>query len=187
MITNDIINAVTTWTNWANTSDNNRYDIALLKIWIQFERFVSELFVCYATGGQSEDGYKPNLKLCFVDESQLNAFLREGNRTYIEYLMQIKKLSKHIFENDPFDIIFLDTVIHNAYNQIISIRNYIVHESGEAKSKMIKTCFGGREDHFKEPNDYLLTIERSTNKTYYTYYVEIIKNASKLLVNPPAD
>lgn len=185
MVTNDIVNSVTTWTSWASKPENNRYDIALLKIWIQFEKFMAELFITYATGNLSEAGFAPTLKLRFADESQLNVFLREGNRTYIEYPTQIKKLSKHIFNNDPFDVIYLDSTISNAYNQIISLRNYIVHESGESKEKMIRACFGGRADRFKEPNDYLLSKERSTSKTYYTFYTDIIKDAAKLLINPP--
>lgn len=185
MVSSDITTTITTWTEWASTPNNNRYDIALLKIWIQFEKFMAELFIKYATGSKSEEGFSPRLKLQFYDEEQLNVFLREGNRTYIDFPTQIKKLSKHIFVNDPFDVIFLDSNINNAYNQIIAIRNYIAHESGEAKSKMIKTCFGGRDEHFKYPNDFLLTKERSTNKTYYTYYTDTIANAAKLLVNPP--
>ncbi len=185
MITNDVLNSITTWTEWAGKPENNRYDIALLKIWIQFEKFIGDLFVTYSTGQQSEKGFSPNLKLRFVDEEQLNIFLREGNHTYVDYPAQIKKLSKHIFSNDPFDVLFADATTYTAYNQIVSIRNYIAHESGEAKIKMIKTCFGGNESHFKEPNDYLLTKERSTNSTYYTYYTNIIKNATLLLVDPP--
>lgn len=185
MVTNDIYETITTWTEWAADPNNNRYDIALLKIWIQFEKFLGELFITYATGNTSEMGFCPDLKLRFVDESQLNAFLRDGNRTYIEYPTQIKKLSKHIFENDPFDIIFVDSTNSTAYSQIITIRNYIAHESGESELKMIKSCFGGRQDHFKEPNDYLLSKEKTTNTTYYTYYTNIIKNVVALLVNLP--
>lgn len=185
MITNDILNSIEFWTSWASKTDNKRYDIALLKIWIQFEKFMSELFVMYSTGQQSETGFMPKLKLRFIDETQLNAFLREGNRTYIDYPTQIMKLSKHIFVNDPFDVIFSDATIKNAYNQIVSIRNYIAHESGESKIKMIKTCFSGNDKNFKEPNDYLLSIERSTHKTFYTYYTDIIRDTSLLLVDPP--
>ena len=111
--------------------------------------------------------------------------MREGNRTYVEYPTQIKKLSKHIFTKDPFDVIFSDNNIFNAYNQIIAIRNYIAHESGESKAKLIKTCFGGRDEKFKEPNDFLQSKEKSTNHTYYTYYIDIIKNVAQLLINPP--
>lgn len=185
MVKNDILCAIATWTEWANEVGNKRYDIALLKIWIQFEKFIAELFVTYATGNRSEVGFSPSLKLKFSDETQLNVFLREGNRTYIDYPTQIEKLSKHIFDKDPFDIIFLDATIHNTYLQIISIRNYIAHESGEAKAKMIKTCFGGRDEHFREPNDYLLAIKRSSNSSYYTYYVDTIKHMVELLIDPP--
>lgn len=185
MVTSEIITSITDWTAWASDSNNNGYDLALLKIWIQFEKFISELFVVYATGSSSEEGFAPRLKIRFADEEQLNVFLREGNRTYIDYPAQIKRLSKYIFENDPFDILFLDAAISNAYNQIVAIRNYIAHESGEAKSKMIKQCFGGREDKFKLPNEFLLSKVKGSNKTYYTYYIETISNAAKLLVNPP--
>ena len=185
MVTNDILNAITLWTDWANKPENKRYDIALFKIWIQFEKFMADLFINYATGNSSEVGFKPSLKLCFSDESHLNVFLREGNRTYVEYPTQIKKLSKHIFTKDPFDVIFSDNNISNAYNQIIAIRNYIAHVSGESKAKLIKTCFGGRDEKFKEPNDFLQSKEKSTNHTYYTYYIDIIKNVAQLLINPP--
>lgn len=184
MKASDISESIRTWTAWARADNNNQYDIALLKIWIQFEKFMAELFVTYATGATSEEGFSPNLKLRFTDEEQLNVFLRDGNRTYIDYPAQIKKLSKHIFLKDPFDVIFLDADTNDAYCQIVALRNYIVHESGEAKTKMIKVCFGGREDHFKAPNDFLLTRHR-TNKTYYTYYIDKIDSIAKLLVNPP--
>lgn len=185
MKVNDISESIRAWTDWAKADNNNQYDIALLKIWIQFEKFMAELFVAYATGNESEEGFSPDLKLRFTDEEQLNVFLRDGNRTYIDYPAQIKKLSKHIFSTDPFDVIFLDADVNVAYNQIVALRNFIVHESGEAKTKMIKVCFGGRDDHFKSPNDFLLTKQKSTSKTYYTYYIDIINNTAKLLVNPP--
>lgn len=185
MVTSDVIDAIGTWTEWAKADTNGRYDIALLKIWIQLEKFMAELFVKYATGNASEEGFKPELNLCFVSEEQLNAFLREGNRTYVDYQTQIKKLSKHIFKKDPFDVVFLDATTKTAYEQIVSIRNYIAHESGEAKAKMIKVCFGGKVEKFLEPNDYLLTKVKNTSKTYYSYYTEIIRNTVSLLVNPP--
>ncbi len=185
MIANDIINTVEQWTNWAQQSPNGRYDVALFKIWIQFEKFLSELFIKYAIGNPSETGFVPNLKLHFRDETQLNAFLREGNRTYIEYLSKIEKLSKHIFENNPFDVLFLDANYHEMYIQMSSVRNYIAHESGEARSKMVKTCFGGRDDRFMEPNDFLLTQERTTGKTRYTLYTDTIKDVVQLLIAPP--
>lgn len=186
MTANTIEESINYWTSWASNPNNQSFDIALLKIWIQFEKFISELFILYATGGISEEGFSPTLKLQFRDDTQLNIFLIEGNKKYIEYPNKIQKLSKHIFENDPFEVIFLDTTNKTAYDQIISIRNYIAHESGEAKSKMISLCFSGNASHFVEPNDFLQTRERTSRNTYFTYYTEIIKNIAKLLVNPPS-
>lgn len=185
MVTNDIIDTINQWTTWASSGTGGRYDIALLKIWIQFEKFMAEIFVQYAMGNNSEEGYCPHLKLHFSSEEQLNAILREGNRTYVDYQAQIRKLSKHFFSSDPFDVIFADADRKTAYDQLVAIRNYIAHESGEAKSKLIKYCFGGKPDKFLEPNDYLLTKEKRTNQTYYSYYTKIIKDAVLLLVNPP--
>lgn len=185
MTTNEIKSSITTWNNWAGNPHVQRYDIALLKIWIQFERFLSELIITYSTGQPSETGYSPNLKIRFQNEEQFNAFMREGNKKYVEYLSKIEKLSKHIFINDPFDIIFLDATNKTAYEQLKALRNYIAHESGEAKSKLINLCFSGNANNFLEPNLFLLTRERSTRNTYYTYYTTIIQNIAELLVDPP--
>ena len=186
MTSNDINTAINDWSAWASNSQNHRFDIALLKIWIQFEKFTSELFVLYATGQSSESRYKPRLQLKFQSEEQLNIFLREGNRTYIEFPTQIKKLSKHIFVDDPFDTaIFSDVNYNDAYNQIIAIRNYIAHESGEARIKYLKVCFGNSEDKFKEPNDFLQSNKKQTGKTYYTYYIESVQDMVSILIDPP--
>lgn len=186
MTTNEIKTAIITWSNWACNPHVQRYDIALLKIWIQFERFLSELIIAYSTGQPSEMGYLPTLKIRFQDEEQFNAFMREGNKKYVEYLSKIEKLSKHIFVNDPFDVIFLDATNKTAYEQLKALRNYIAHESGEAKSKLINLCFSGNANNFLEPNNFLLTRERSSRNTYYTYYTTIIQNIVELLVDPPS-
>lgn len=185
MTTNDIQNSISTWTAWANTHTDSRFDIALLKIWIQFEKFIAELFVNYATGISSEEGFLPTLNLQFSSAEQLNVFLREGTKKYVDYPKQIEKLSKHIFLNDPFGVIFQDTNNKNAYDQIVAIRNYIAHESAEAKTKMIKLCFGGVESRFKEPNEFLKSIPRNQSQSYYGYYTQKIHDIAMLLVNPP--
>lgn len=185
MTTNDIEQVITSWNGWAGNPEVKRYDIALLKIWIQFERFLSELIVLYATGQPSEKGYIPELKVQFQDEEQFNAFLREGNKKYVEYLGKIEKLSKHIFVKNPFDVIFLELENKTAYEQMKALRNYIAHESGEAKSKLIRSCFNGDARKFLEPNEFLLTKEKTTKLSYYTYYVTKVKQIVELLVEPP--
>ncbi len=185
MVSNDVKQAISDWTAWAVAPGVQRYDIALLKIWIQFERFLGSLFVTYATGKTSETGYAPQLKLQFIDEEHFNVFMREGNKKYVEYLDKIEKLSAHVFKDNPFDPILLDADIKPAFEQMKSIRNYIAHESGESKRKVINTCFSGDDRHFMEPNAYLLSREPTTGDTYYTYYTSIIGNVVDLLISDP--
>ncbi len=177
----EILENIDTWVRWA--SEKKIYDIALLKIWIQFEKYLGQLFTSYCLGDKSETGFQPLLKIQFQDESQFNAFMREGNKTYIEYLGRIEVLSKHIFEINPFDII-LATDYKTDFEQMKYLRNYIAHESEESRRKLLNKCFDGQEANFKEPNDYLGSFIKSENKIYFTYYTERIKNIIELLDSP---
>lgn len=183
MTLNEINQTIQNWSDWATTPTNKSYDIALFKIWINFEKFISELFVQYAIGNPSEAGHKPNLLLQFNSEEQLNAFLR-GDKKYVEYTKKIENLSKHIFLNNPFDVIFLDSNNKSAFNQMVAIRNYIAHESGEAKKKLINLCFNGNDEDFREPNQFLQEREPITKDTYFTYYLNTIRNICNLLISP---
>ena len=72
MTLNDIESSINEWTNWANENEN--YDIALLKIWIVFEKYLGEVFLNYSLGNPSEQGGYPQLKLQFEDENHFNAY-----------------------------------------------------------------------------------------------------------------
>lgn len=185
MTYSEMISSINEWNQWVSSVNDPKYDIALLKIWIKFEKYISELFVSYCIGNKSEKEYIPNLKIRFQDEEQLNAFLRDGSKKYVEYFDKIEKLSKHIFYDSPFEVIFLDVNNKKVYDQVKSIRNYIAHESGESKTKMINQCFSGNAGNFVEPNIFLVKKEPTTRKTYYAYYVEAIANIALLLIDPP--
>ncbi len=187
MLSSEVKQAIADWTEWASKPDVQRYDIALLKIWIQFERFLGDLFVNYAIGISSETGYLPPLKIRFQDEEQFNAFMREKNGKYIEYLDKIEKLSSHIFEVNPYDVLLLDANNKTAFEQMKAIRNYIVHESGTAKIVLLNKCFNGDERKYVEPNVFLLKKEKNTKIPYYTYYTTIISNVVDLLISKPTD
>lgn len=187
MVSTDVKGAITTWTEWASKPDVQRYDIALFKIWIQFEKFLSNLFLSYATGNPSETGYVPPLNLQFKSEEQFNAFMVDGNKKYIEYFDKIEKLSKHIFVVNPFDILLSDAKYKPVVQEVRALRNYIAHESGEAKRKVINACFSGNERRFVDPNEYLKSRERETRNTYYTYYTTCIAEMVDILIEAPAD
>ena len=185
MVSNDVLKAITEWTSWATKPDVQMYDIALLKIWIKFERFIGELFVSYAVGIPSETGYSPKLKIQFKDEAQFNVFMRDGNKKYVEYIDKIEKLSSHIFQDNPFDVILLNGNIKTAFYQMRAIRNYVAHESVESKHKMI-TQLGVNENNFRELNDYLKSIDKTTGNSNYTCYVRVIKAIVELLIKDPS-
>lgn len=185
MISSEVTHTIEEWTSWAAKSGVERYDIALFKIWISFEKFLSDLFIQYSLGLPSEKEYFPKLNIQFKSEEQFNAFMREGNKQYIEYIDRITKLSKHIFEVNPFDSILSDSIYQPAMEEIKALRNYIAHESGESRRKLLNTCFSGNEKNFLEPNDYLKSKEKNTKKSYFTYYTDCIKEMTEILISEP--
>lgn len=186
MLISEVKQSISNWSEWAAKPDVQRYDIALLKIWIQFEKFLGDLFLTYATGNPSEAGYLPTLEISFRDEEQFNIFMRDGSKKYIEYLDKIEKLSSHIFNPNPFDIILLDAINKSAFEEMKALRNLIAHESGEAKRKVINLCFNGDVKKYKEPNDYLKSLEPESKVSYYSYYVAIITGIIDSLIIAPA-
>jgi len=111
--------------------------------------------------------------------------MRDNGKTYVDYISKIEKMSKYIFENNPFDCIFEDSLNASAFKEMQSIRNYIAHDSNIAEMKYIDKCFSGDKRHFKEPNEYLMSKEKSTKTTYYSYYIELICNMMEFLIDYP--
>lgn len=184
MLRSEFRESTTKWTEWASSHDSSGYDIALFKIYIQFEKFIGELFVNYIIGNSSESGYKPELKIQFENEEHANVFLRPFSEKYIDYPKQIERLSSHIFKTDPFFILFSDAHYAGIYKQVISIRNFIAHESTESKKKYIQACFGGEEDKFLNPDDYLKSIKKGTAVSYYTFFINALIEMADLLDSP---
>ena len=177
MTLNDIESSINEWTNWANENEN--YDIALLKIWIVFEKYLGEVFLNYSLGNPSEQGGYPQLKLQFEDENHFNAFMMEGTKKYIDYISKIEKLSQHSFRQNPFDIFLSDGDKKNKFAQLRALRNYIAHESGESKRKITSLIFNNNESRFVEPKIYLKNIPRGSSKSYYTIYTECISEIAR--------
>lgn len=168
-----------------NLESNNTllYEIAFVKIYVKFEKFLSLIFTKYCLGQESAKGYKPRRKLEFKDDVQLKAILKNDNRSYIDYLKKIESLSKHIFEDNPFSIIF-ETSDSSLFDSMIILRNYIVHESYESRKKFEDTCIH-RNDSTIEAGDYLLNVKRGTNRTNYDIFIEKIKQISELILDFP--
>jgi hypothetical protein len=178
----EINSTIEFWSQWASNEQEPRYDIALFKISVCFEKFISELFVSYSIGEPSEKGYLPERLLEFKDQKQLEVFIRPPSKPYIDYPSQIKNLSKYIFKKNPFDVIFTSCNYSGSYQDIIAIRNYVAHESGEARQKLIDRLFNKRNEKFVEPSVFLKTKKKQLGVTHFTYYVNCIHEMSNLLV-----
>lgn len=158
------------------------YEVSFFKIYVKFEVYLSDIFENYCVGIASDQGYCPQRKLAFADKEHLRAILR-GDKQYVDYIKKIEALSKHIFFDNPFNAIFEVADNLTLMNQMITLRNYIAHESGEAKRKYIKTCLGNGQ--FIEPAVYLIKKNRRTSKSNYTIFVEKIIELSDMILERP--
>ena len=66
---------------------------------------------------------------------------------------------------------------------MMALRNYIAHESNEAKTKYVNTCLGGRS--FIEPSSFLSNKNKKSAKSNYTIYIEKITQISDLILEKP--
>lgn len=161
------------------------YELALFKVFVKFEVFLTELFKRYSVGEGSSKGYVPERKLEFVDEKHLEGVLKNNKSSFIDYNDKILNLSEHIFinERNPFSLIFMDAKLSVYYNQIKYMRNYIAHESKEAKLKYHKNVIG-EANKFVEPYMYLIKINKKYSKTNYSIYIDSIKEMAEILLDP---
>lgn len=182
----DLIDEVDKWNTIFNSTtniDSSLYELAFFKIFIKFEKFLSDTFENYAIGNSSTYGYCPQRRLAFVDLDHLNKVIKKENRTFVNHFEVIKNISDSFFLNNPFDIIRTDPRYSTTINEMKYIRDYIAHESNAAKSKYIQSVLNNRP--FIEPSQHLLSIKRNTNRSYYTYYVESILEISNYIIDAP--
>lgn len=158
------------------------YEIFFFKIYVKFEVYLSQVFENYCIGLESGKGYCPERKLQFSDKEHLRAILR-GDKQYMDYIKKIESLSRHIFEDNPFDLIFQVEDNVNVFNQMIALRNYIAHESPESKKRYVEKCLGNGE--FIEPYEYLIKINRKKSKSNYTIFMEKIESISEMILEKP--
>lgn len=155
------------------------YEACFFKIYVKFEVYLSDVFENYCIGKESGKGYCPQRKLEFTDKEHLRAILK-GDKQYVEYIKKIESLSKHIFVDNPFNIIFDVADNLTIMNQMMILRNYIAHESGEARTRYVKTCLGN--GMFIEPCQYLIKKNRRNSKSNYSIFIEKIVSLSDMIL-----
>jgi hypothetical protein len=179
----DLSSSIVYWEGQISNSFEH-YDLAFFKIYIKLELFIIELFKEYSLGNSSSSGYTPERKLSFQDSSHLDNIFCNRRTSYIEYIEIIKTKSKFVFatNKDPFSLIFSDANLSNYINQFKILRNYIAHESVEAKRNYQRTILGNGS--FISVNDHLRRRNRRRSISYFSLYIEKIEDIKEILLNP---
>lgn len=179
----ELIDEITKWENILEndktTYNDELYEIAFFKIFIKFEKFLSVCFEEYCVGNGTTDEYCPNRKLNFIDRNHLIKVMKPVNRSFINHIDTIK-ISDCFFddEDNPFDIITIDPTYSGIFDQMKKIRNFIAHESDEAKTKYS----GIMNNNFKPVCEFLSTKKKGESISNYTYYTEAIKDISNYIL-----
>lgn len=162
--------------------DDSIYELAFFKIYIKFEKFLSDTFEHYALGNNSIHGYCPTRRLEFEDQEHLHKVLRNRNNSFIKHFEIISQISHCFFSDNPFEIINTDSTYSNIVRNMKILRDYIAHESDSGRKKYVTQVLNDRP--FIEPYQHLLSLNRN-RRSYYTYYVESMIGISSFIINAP--
>ena len=185
MIEQELDNYIDFWNTELRDNNDHLFELAFFKVFVKFEKYLSDMFIYYAIGGENNANYAPRRILEFRDMNHLQVFLKPSSTSFINYQEKIPHLSKYIFleGEDPFDLIFRDASIRQYYEKMRVLRNYIAHESDESKQKYHEKVLGSQRA-FISANDYLKEINRRSSNTYYSEYMENIQEMVRRLEHP---
>ncbi len=162
------------------------FEAYFLKIYVAFENYLGDIFKKYCLGEPSSEGYIPKRKLEFENIDQLRNIICAGKKlNYVDYIDAIKNLSSDIFEENPFDIMLEDSENVTLFNQMTMLRNCIAHESDYSKRKYCEACLNSKE--YKPPGEFLISKNKRNSKSYFTIYVEKIKELSFGIITAGAE
>lgn len=187
MVSNqELLDKIQEWDAELSTNDNKYIHMALLEIFIEFEKFLTSAFIEYALGGQGKDNFSPTLRLSFQDEEHLKGLLK-CDKTYIDYVKKIKEIRGFVFEENtcPFNKVFSTADFSTHFSQTQLLRNFIAHQSEESKYKYTHRVLKNQGiNTFIKADTFLKRIKRNTTTSYYSIYIENMKFNSEIICNP---
>ncbi len=179
-----LIDEIDKWNNMLSINKNSDlYELAFFKIYIKFEKFLSDVFENYSIGIKSDFGYCPERILCFIDIEHFYRIIKKENKSYINHYESIKKFSSCIFQNNPFEILISDANYTGDLNNMKILRDYIAHESISSRNNYIRSLLNSKK--FIEPNEFLLKKKKSIPISNFSHYVNIMHEISGFLINIP--
>lgn len=159
----------------AEISKNNAPEIiesAFLRLYIEYEVYLANTFVTFALGS-SYTSYLPHRKLAFSDATQLAEVIR-GDSQFVDYIKAIPRCSKHIFQKNPFDLVFNSRNYNDDLLKMKHIRNYLAHRSSESLLKYRESVLKTYSiDDYMDPGVFLLRKVNNKSFTFYTMYCNI--------------
>jgi len=187
MDNSELLQEIEKWNSIFSATDNIEpaiYELAFFKIFIKFEKFLSNCFENYSIGIESIHGYKPKRKLEFEDINHLNKVIKKENLSFVNHYEVIKTKSDCFFIDNPFEILTTDATYTTTINQMKVLRDYIAHESQSSKIKYEQQVLNNKP--FIPPSEYLLKKNPKKNQTTnYTIYIKSIKIMSNYIINSP--
>lgn len=173
----ELIQEITKW-NEIIIVNNDLIEYAFFRVFIKFEKFFLEIFINYASGIKSSSDYIPNRKLNFSDSKHLKDTL---NARFFNINNDLDNLIKNIFDDDnPLSNFFIDTN-YSFFQRMITLRNYIAHESPESKMKYIQINLNNKK--FIEPSDYLKkNVSKSNHISNYSYFIQLVEYYSEIFI-----
>ena len=179
-----LIEEIEFWKTKISPSNPEILELAFFKVFIKFEKFISDIFILYSTGKKSCESYCPKRKLNFLDEEHLNAIIKKENKSFINHFEAVLKLSEHIFEDNPFEIISTDMNFCSDILNMKTIRDYIAHESNHSRKLYCDRLLNGKK--FIKPSDFLNSKKKSKSISYYSYYIDLMKKSTDYILKGPA-
>lgn len=162
------------------------HELSFLRIILAWESFIEKSFIYYILGEKTANGYAP---ISFVkprDETHAYNIIKGGHR-YPDWLNLefIREKSELFFENgEPFKTTLYISNIKGALDDMKILRNVIVHISASAKKKyenLLRRELGSALPYI-QPGKFLQKMRKTSNKTYFTYFKEILEIASAEII-----
>jgi hypothetical protein len=184
MENDELRNEINNWKQLLQNNGNNQLiELAFFKIFIKFEKFISQIFVDYSVGKQSSSGYIPERKLLFSDETHLNYFLKKENKAFINHYQIALELSAHIFIVNPFEILTTDANFSSEVLRMKFLRDYIAHESQHSEQNYKAKVLSNHHD--MKPYEFLHKVRNNTNMTNYSFFIKLMIDSSEYLIKGP--
>ena len=163
------------------------YELSFLKIYLSWESFIGRVFILYMIGEKTNSGYAPKRYVTPRDEKHAYDIIKSG-RSFPDWLNIefIREKSELFFENgEPFKpVLYTNTTIKGALQNMKVLRNIIVHASKEAEEKyknMLRAELGSAPSI--SPGEFLSTMRIEKPKIpYIVYYKKILEVASNGII-----